>query len=131
MYLDSSSKTTAGVWISNGSPMACDQNDIEVLGRLISLAMIESREGVSHPTKWKTVFEPMLRLAGVKSFSVFVKAAKCVEIVFDHDEWIFTPTINRGSDQGFEPVMNKAVRITHSEPTILAQTLLSTFNHSE
>ena len=119
VYLDSSSRTTAGVWISNGSPIVCDQNVTEDLGRQILHAAAESFEGVAHPKKWQGIFEPMLRIAGFKSY-----------IEFD-DAWTFTPLANLGPGKGFEPVMSKAIRLSTSEPTVLAKSLLSAFDQAE
>ena len=130
VYLDSSSRTTAGVWISNGSPIVCDQNVTEDLGRQILHAAAESFEGVAHPKKWQGIFEPMLRIAGFKSYRAFTQAARAVEIEFD-DAWTFTPLANLGPGKGFEPGMSKAIRLSTSEPTVLAKSLLSAFDQAE
>lgn len=59
---------------------------------------------VTHPTSWKAIFDPVLKLAGVKTWGTFVKSAKFVEIERDSDGVWFSPTRILGADGGFERI---------------------------
>jgi hypothetical protein len=62
--------------------LLADSNDPGQLGKAVFDALDGSQENVLHPTCWKGLFDPVLRLAGVKSWSAFARSAKCVEIEF-------------------------------------------------
>ena len=65
-------------------------------------------EDVPHPKSFTNLFDPVLDLAGVKSFGTFVKAAKCVEVETNDDATVtLIPTRNEGVDNGFAPLASK------------------------
>jgi hypothetical protein len=108
LYIHSSSKTTAGVWVINAPVLAVDKEDTGAIGRAIRECLAASREGVPHPKSFASLFNPVLDLAGVKSFATFVKSAKCVEIeTIDVAVVMFIPTRNEGVKDGFAPLLNK------------------------
>lgn len=108
LYVHSSSKTTAGVWVINPPVLAVEKEATGEIGRAIRECLGASREGVPHPKSFTNLFDPVLDLAGVKSFGTFVKSAKCVEVETSGDAAVtLIPTRNEGVDDGFAPLPNK------------------------
>jgi hypothetical protein len=114
IFLHASCKTTAGVWILCRPVLAIDQGDLGNLGAAILHALDGSQENVPHPIVWKDLFNPILQLARVKSWTTFAKSAKCVEIEFGTNRVSFLPTKNLGPKDGFEPLESKR---RNSSPT--------------
>lgn len=108
IFVHSSSRTTAGVWLLSEPVAAVAVDDPEELGRRILEALNASKDQVPHPKSWKNLFDPVLHLAGVKSWSTFVKSAKCVEIEAINGVAKLIPTRNLGADDGFSPLIEKA-----------------------
>lgn len=108
LYVHSSSKTTAGVWLINSPVLAVDKEDAGEIGRSIRECLAASREDVPHPKSFTSLFDPVLDLSGVKSFGTFVKSAKCVEVEMrDGAAVTLIPTRNEGVDDGFAPLPYK------------------------
>jgi hypothetical protein len=108
LFFHSSSKTTAGVWVLNAPILATDKENISEIGRSTRECLAASREGVPHPTSFAGLFDPVLDLAGIKSFATFVKSAKCLEAEMVNDETVtLIPTRNEGVEDGFAPLPNK------------------------
>ncbi|MBB3981764.1 hypothetical protein GGR44_001423 [Sphingobium fontiphilum] len=108
LYVHSSSKTTAGVWVINPPVLAVEKEDKGEVGRAVRECLAASREGVPHPRSFTNLFDPVLDLAGVKSFGTFVNSAKCVEVETTDDAAVtLIPTRNEGVDDGFAPLPNK------------------------
>ncbi|MPS29540.1 MAG: hypothetical protein E2576_09540 [Alcaligenaceae bacterium] len=108
LYVHSSSKTTAGVWVITAPILAVDKKNPEEVGRALSECLAASREGVSHPKSFTSLFNPVLDLADVKSLSTFVKSAKCIEVETRDDMAVtLIPTRNEGVDEGFAPLPDK------------------------
>lgn len=109
VFLHSSSKTTAGMWILSEPIFSVEKMDSELLGRYTLDALHASTQQVSQPQSWDSLFTPVLKLAGVKSLSAFMKSAKCVEIEFDGEQVRLIPTQNLGVDDGFQPLQSKEI----------------------
>lgn len=107
IYVHSLSKTTAGLWIINTPVISVDGGDFRALGRSLQKCLEASSECIPHPKSFTDLFEPMLDLAGVKSFNTFVKSAKCVEIELNGEMATLIPTRNEGADDGFAPLPEK------------------------
>lgn len=115
LYVHSSSKTTAGLWVINTPVLAVERDDIEEVGRSIRECLTASREGVPHPASFANLFDPVLDLAGVKSFNTFVKSAKCVEIEANDDTTVtLIPTRNDGAEDGFAPLPSRVEAVLGS-----------------
>lgn len=104
VYIHSSSKTTAGVWVINAPVLTVKKEDVGELGRSIRRCLDASSEGVPHPKSFTNLFDPVLALAGVKSFNTFVKSAKCVEVEMAGETATLIPTRNEGAEDGFVPL---------------------------
>lgn len=131
ILLHAVSKTTAGVWILDQPVFSVDASDISRLGTNIYEALNSSREGIVHPTSWKGIFDPVLQLAGVKTWGTFAKSAKCVEIELEPNSASFVPTKNRGADGGFERMDSMQMHIKIIDSAHLGAALLSAFEVAE
>jgi hypothetical protein len=119
LYVHSSSKTTAGVWVINAPALIVDKANVGELGHAIRECLAASREGVSHPSSLANLFDPVLDLAGVRSFGTFVKLAKCVEVeTNDGVTATLIPTRNEGADDGFAPLPNRTEAILDSDEAL-------------
>lgn len=119
VFVHSSSRTTAGVWIINSPVLAIDVQDLAGIGGALRKCLAASREGVQHPQSFSRLFDPVLILAGVKSFNTFVKSAKCVEAeAGDDGSLTLIPTRNEGADMGFAPLPSTAEQIPDSDEAI-------------
>lgn len=90
--------------LDRGGPIARLDADYldERLGAAARAAIEGSRQGVPHPATWKGLFDPVLRLAGVKSWATFVKGARLVRLEQEVGEVRLMPTRNVGPKEGFE-----------------------------
>ncbi|MDH2240278.1 hypothetical protein N5K27_28695 [Pigmentiphaga sp. GD03639] len=119
LYFHSSSKTTAGVWVITAPVLAVDKENTGEVGRALRECLAASREGVSHPKSFTDLFHPVLELAGVKSFSTFVKSAKCIEVETSDDVTVtLIPTRNDGVDDGFAPLPYKTEATLSSDEAL-------------
>jgi hypothetical protein len=119
LYVHSSSKTTAGVWVINAPALTADKANASELGRAIRECLAASREGVPHPSSFANLFDPVLGLAGVSSFGTFVKSAKCVEVETSDDVTAtLIPTRNEGVYDGFTPLPNKTAAALDSDEVL-------------
>lgn len=125
------SQTTAGVWIMDGAAYAADISDVGQIGALIDQALEVSKIDVPHPTSWKGLFDPVLKLAGVKSWSTFVKSARCVEVELDEDGIWLVPTRNLGAEGGFDRIERHACPATRSDAVALGQALVQALEMAE
>ena len=119
LYVHSSSKTTAGIWMITPPVLAVVKHDTAGVGRAIRECLSASREGVPHPKVFTDLFTPVLNLAGVKSIGTFGKLAKCVEAEMDDGARVtLTPTRNGGSREGFVPLPDKALVALNSDEAL-------------
>lgn len=108
LYVHSSSKTTAGIWVINPPILAVTKEDVGNVGRAVRACLVASREGVPHPKSFSNLFDPVLDLAGVKSFGTFAKSAKCVTVETNDDAVVtLIATRNGGVEDGFVPLPYK------------------------
>jgi hypothetical protein len=124
IYVHSLSRTTAGVWVINNPVLMVEAENPRRLGESLRECLAASSEGMSHPKSFGGLFDPVLSLAGVKSFNTFVKAAKCVEVELDDQTAILIPTRNEGSEDGFVPLPEKS-QIANNENEALGSAAIS------
>lgn len=116
-YACAMSRTVEWLWIA-GPPFleaAGDATD-EELGRLVLDALEGSRQDVAHPpvADLERVLDPLVELAGVKSYRTFEKGARLVEALEQGGVVTLTPTRNAGRD-GFLPLEGSAVTVDSSD----------------
>jgi hypothetical protein len=124
-FLHGLARTTAGVWVLTNPVLAIEGDDSIQLGKAVRDALNGSKRDIEHPTSWKGIFDPVLRLAKVKSWSTFAKSAKCVEIVLEDDKISLFPTRNLGPRDGFVRLPGRARSSTLAVETLGAMTLLA------
>jgi hypothetical protein len=83
----------------------------EDVALVIGEALAGSGEVVPHPTQdqWKGMFRPFTQAAGVRSYKAFMADATSVEIKRSDGLLELVPYRNRGSKDGFEPILTDAV----------------------
>lgn len=115
-----------GVWIGDGPVVVIDGDNLGEFGEAVLKLLGESHEGIPHPTSWKGSFDKMLKAAGVKSWRIFVKSAKCVEIEFSTNRVGFLPTKNGGAKDGYGHLSGKAIDCAPTQNELL-KSLLAAF----
>lgn len=130
IFMHSLSETTAGVWILSEPVLTAAKNNSVSIGKNVYAALNNSRSKVPHPTSWKGIFDPVLTLAGVKTYKAFMINCKCVEIEFDGRQVSFLPMKNLGSSGGFERLNIKSVQVSIDEINQNGNHLISTFELS-
>jgi hypothetical protein len=91
-YIQPSSKTTTGLWIATPPLIQLNKHDPRPRkGEAVMEALNASRHGVPVPADNEDLVGPMLALAGVKSWSVFVKKAKCVGLELENNRLTLMP----------------------------------------
>jgi len=110
-----SSQTTDGVWIVSEPCLVLDMScsDREI-GKAVAEALECSRTGVPHPIEWKGIVVPLLRAAGVKSWTTFAKNTTSVEVEADGNALVLVPTKNLGTIEGFEPDLSGRKKLDRS-----------------
>jgi hypothetical protein len=117
LYFSPSSLTTAGVWIGTEPLLRLDPGSSSVdLGESASDVLNASHEGVPHPTNWSALLEPLLRLAGVKSWTTFMKGAKCVSLRLDCSGLRLIPHHNLGGKEGYRPIEEQVIVLVSPSP---------------
>jgi hypothetical protein len=112
LLLHSNSQTTSGVWIAAPPFVKLDAHEEPAtIGQAVIKTLEASQASVSHPTKWDRLFEPMLEIAGVKSWAGFIKGASCVEIDLENGRLTISPNKNNGAQEGFTPSQGKDIHL--------------------
>lgn len=106
LYIFGMSKTVDGVWIADGDIFKVSESDVEQIAAAVKKSLQNSTEGVSHPaqSEWRDIDNRFMENLGYKSFSSFMKNAKCLNITEDDGGIYLEPTENGGSKKGFIPV---------------------------
>lgn len=126
IFVHADARTTDGVWIFWPPVLSQDAVAGAALDSNILQALANSRDGVPHPTDWKSLADPLLQAAGVRSWDTFAHLAKCVEIETTENRIAFLPTRHGGTRDGFEPLPAQALN-SPAAPGGLGRTLLAAF----
>ena len=101
--IHASSRTSDGVWILTEPCIRLPTNcSDEQLGNAVLSALGGPEDGVTPPSQWRGLLDPLLNAAGVKSWKTFAKSASCVEIEQNANSLVLIPTINLGPDEGYQ-----------------------------
>jgi hypothetical protein len=74
-------------------------------------AIQASQQNIPHPLRFEGLFDPVLRLAGVKSWATFMKGTASVD-VDDDGQWLtFEPSKNQGPRAGYTPLSDRKFRL--------------------
>jgi hypothetical protein len=109
LFVHASSRSTDGVWVASEPflKVEASANDVD-LGGAVRGALDCSRTDIPHPTSWTGLLDPLLALAGVKSWSTFAKSALCAEVEEEGGLASVVPTDNLGARGGFQPDPSRA-----------------------
>ena len=127
-FICTSSRTTSGLWISDGDCyMVNVDSEYEELGKYVFMALNNSRYNIPDPTDWKVITIPLLKAAKVKSFSAFGKIAKCVLVDLDNKIEI-TSTENKSNiKRGFVDKEEKIILPVNTSNTELGKSIEEAF----
>jgi hypothetical protein len=113
IYLDPESRTTVGVWIRTGPVILLEESESPSRkGNCLREVLRHSQEGVPHPNRWDHLVEPLLSLAGVKSWSIFAKSAVCCSVRLVADQLELVPSRNLGARGGYVPIQDRKMAIS-------------------
>jgi len=127
-YVHSNAQTTSGVWVAS-RPFTKIPSDAgaEILGQVVEEALQASQTGIEHPNDWDAVEYPLPELAGVKSWSTFMKNARCASIKEVDGIVELTPSRNLGPERGYEPFEDAAIVVRTGDRERIATALLDAF----
>lgn len=112
LFTESSSKTTAGVWIGTSPLCKIEPGSTQsIIGEAAVKALNASQEGVPHPTNWNGLLTPLLELAGVKSWATFMRNAKCLTLEAEGGRLKIIPQRNLGPKEGYESLPERIVEL--------------------
>jgi hypothetical protein len=115
IYIHTSSKTTAGVWIATPPFIKLEAGATSSdLGKSVILALGGSQPQVPHPTQWRDILAPLLKQAGVTTWETFMRKAQCLNLEATEDRLRLIPNRNLGAVEGFEPILDKAIEVAMS-----------------
>jgi len=128
IFIQGSSQTTTGVWITSGPVHIFNQeaNTQEIGDAIIDLLKC-SIQGIPHPkqTEWKNIQAPMLNAAGVKTWSTFAKGTKAVGMVYEGETVTMAPSFEYET-QGGTSYKETNIKCSFSSGE-LGETLLKAF----
>jgi hypothetical protein len=112
IYLHPDSRTIKGFWITCEPILVTNEND-KSLGEKVLHILAQSTENVPDPEVRGTASKSwngakaLIKAAGVRSYEAFADSAKCVGIMLDDKDVVFTPTMNGGPRRRFLNLKNK------------------------
>jgi hypothetical protein len=85
------------------------------LGKVVRAALAQSQRGVPFPDFGKgdtPELRKLLDVAGVRSYSAYVRGVRSVRVALDDEEpgFVIIPFKNEGAQGGFIPLMNETMR---------------------
>jgi hypothetical protein len=90
-YLHADSRSN-GAWVATPPFLKLPLDaPLESLGEAVKTAIDASRGDVPFPTDWEPVFQPVLDLAGVKSWTTFARGAKYMGAMLKNSIFTFLP----------------------------------------
>lgn len=112
LFIHAQSKLAAGAWIATPPFLSLDADSpAESKGRAIREALAASVEGVAPPATYKKLFQPIYELSGTKTWSDFSESAISCDVSQNREAIEVRPSLNRGSDYGFEPKKEGTVKL--------------------
>ena len=99
----------------------------ETKGKLLLQALADSRLDVPHPTDWPALIQPLLRSAGVKSWSTFAKTASSCHITADNGTIVLRPYRRQGRQGAFTQIPDYAISLVQPSQATLGEALDACF----
>jgi len=115
-FLTANAQTEAGLWVESLPQFVEEAGAYDVIALRVLAALSGSVTGVPTPLP-DDMGSEMPSLAGVKTFSTFMKGCMLVTVRAEGDLVTMEPTVNRGGRGGFGflPNENQTVRRTPAE----------------
>jgi hypothetical protein len=119
-------RTTTGVHVDRDPLSLPLETDVDALVAVLSEALGNSTRMVPHPaqSEWKGGFQPILNVAGVRSYRAFMASAALVGVEDDGVQISVPPYRNLAPKAGFEPTHSAREIVIGDHPRTLAQTVL-------
>jgi hypothetical protein len=103
LFVTADHRTKAGFWIGDEQVISLNGPTAEELGQAIEEALARSKDGVPTPPPTARFDRPLLKAAGVGSWSTFMKLSRHVSVSSSDGILKITPYRNLGGKGGFEP----------------------------
>ena len=115
LFVRTCSQTNTGLWIDDGPCVTLKLAGLvpEDLGRKVAESLDRTRLGISHPTSWEHLSDPLLEAAGVRTMAKFERSSKCVNVELG-DDLCLKPTRNLGARAGFVVVESQVLRLPNA-----------------
>lgn len=127
LYFSSSSQTVLSAWIGSPPYIKADFSEKDDnINKIVLDVLNASKQGVPYPKTFNGLFEPVLTLAGVKSYRTFMKGAFCCELEEENGMVTITPTQNEGGN-GFSHLNDASIKLCSEEKDNIAQKLRVAF----
>lgn len=137
IFLNSKKTTNQGMAILSEPIFKLSLNDdSKLIGEKIRICIDSYNDDRStpHPTRegFKTINDPLIKLAGAKSSKDFFTKVKDVEVVLIDNTLYFSPTENHGWKEGFKKTEHPNIELDYSAATDedLGNALLKAFELS-
>jgi hypothetical protein len=128
-FISSYSQTTDGFWTRNNDILTCTVTSSEdYLGEVVLATLTHSRVNIATPPQQSRRPDPLLKAAGVGSYSEFMKRTRIVQVERTNDQLTVTPTRNLGSREGFAPLDHKQLTVTIENPRVVGNAILRAFD---
>ncbi len=107
-------RSISGVMFGIEPYLVIEGQDPNTLGSAIRRVLAASKSGEPHPDPRDSSkrLQPLLKVAGVRSWSALVRGARSVEIADDGREVVFTPTQNCGAKGGFVELVELEITVS-------------------
>ena len=97
-----------------------ESSDDRALQHAIRSALDASRTNIPHLRVWKGILDPLLSLAGVKSWTALSRRATCIEVEEEGPRIVLVPTKNLGQREGFEADISKKIAVDAASDELVA-----------
>jgi hypothetical protein len=105
LFFDTESQTKDTLWVSTEDVLTCDVEDLDRIASSLRSALDRSRTGVETPRPSADLTGPLLAAAKVKSWSTFIRGAKCVSAGLE--DGLITLTPQRRMQASYADVFEK------------------------
>jgi hypothetical protein len=132
LLIASSSQTSGryGLWIEAGPHLVAEVSESQrEIGEKVLEALKASRQGEPYPSDPEQLAAPLLKRAGVHSWSTFIKGVVQCHVEEEGKEMRFIPSTKDGG--GFVPRAHEAVTVAlPTDPERLGEALLEALSRS-
>lgn len=101
-FVHSMSASVRRLWIAVPPFAAIPHDRLDSLSEAVLQSLSASEEGITEPTQLDRVFDPILKLARVGSYSAFARGAACVSVERTDGKTFVVPSRSSEDGRGFE-----------------------------